>query len=185
MSSIQKINSDLKTSKEDLNLLKKLFPNQNNNYIAQKNDEIDVNLMLYLQDKQIPLKISRLSEGKYLYGSLKIELILENSRLMANFKNEVLSFDDFNKIHLVHEMMETYQINLKSKIDDINTVKSSENIPHEISQEKIKQKKEPNKFSTPVKPTSVSKNSSGKGKESKEKEHSIISSDVSSIKRKK
>lgn len=151
---IQKLSSELKKTENPLSISKKMLINQNSGYSAQKNNEIDVNLMLYLQDNPIPIKISRISDGKYLYGSLKIDIFLENSKLLVSYNNEKTTLDDFNKNHLFGELNEVinqfYSRNNEDLINNLTDIsqggevkdgikmKSKENFSKGSSQKPIK-----------------------------------------------
>ena len=183
---IQKIKSDTSKNIDSLTMIKKLFPIQNLSYIAQKNDEIDVNMMLFMQDNQIPLKIIRLAECKYLYGSLKIDVFLEHGKLMVNFNGETSSFEQFNLKHLPLELNSIIQQNLNISVKNEKT----EEVPNcvsigemEMNQDsKVKAKKEPqqvNKSTTPSKSVTSNKSSA------KKSDHNSKSEIIDSSKRKK
>ena len=116
---IQKLKAEINKINDPVIQIRKLFPIQNLNYIAMKNDEIDVNVMLFLQDSQIPLKIVRIGEGKYLYGSLKIDVFLEKTKLMVNYNNEISSFDEFNSKHLSFELNYIIQQSFGNKNEEM------------------------------------------------------------------
>lgn len=104
---LQKLAQELKKAENPLNFTKKLLNNQNPSYFAQKNDEIDINLMLFLQENPLPVKITRVSEGKYLYGASKIEISLENFKLFVTCgNNEKKTLEEFNKTQLFREINE-------------------------------------------------------------------------------
>lgn len=183
---IQKIRNDTSKNIDSLTMIKKLFPIQNLSYVAQKNDEIDVNMMLFMQDNQIPLKIIRLAEGKYLYGSLKIDVFLEHSKLMVNLIGETSSFEQFNLKHLPLELNSIIQqnLNIPAKNEKTEEVPNCVSIGEmEINQEsKIKVKKEQqqvNKSTTPSKSVTSNKSSS------KKSDHNSKSEIIDSSKRKK
>ena len=67
---------EIKKAQDPIIFVKTNFPNPNSNYSAQKNDEIDHNIMVYIQENPLPIKITKISQGKYFYGSLKIEIYL-------------------------------------------------------------------------------------------------------------
>lgn len=166
---IQKMRNDTSKNIDSLTMIKKLFPIQNLSYIAQKNDEIDVNMMLFMQDNQIPLKIIRLAEGKYLYGSLKIEVFLEHGKLMVNLNGEASSFEQFNLKHLPLELNSIIQqnLNISLKTEKTEEVPNCASIDEmEINQDnKVKGKKETqhlNKMTTPSKSVTSNKSSSKK-----------------------
>lgn len=154
---IQNLTSEIKKAQDPIAFVKKYFPNPNNNYSAEKNDEIDVNLKLYLLENKLPIKITKISSGTYFYGSLKIEIYLENCCLMVKFNNEKIFLDDFNKTYLMKELSAMfYQNNNDKKME--NNIKQDvpEIIISEWSQEKITIKKDQNKFSPPGKTISHS-----------------------------
>ena len=184
---IQKIKNDTSKNIDSLTMIKKLFPIQNLSYVAQKNDEIDVNMMLFTQDNQIPLKIFRLAEGKYLYGSLKIDVFLEHSKLMVNLNGETSSFEQFNLKHLPLELNSIIQQNLNipaknEKTEEVPNCVSIGEMEMNQDSKQLKVKKEQqqvNKSTTPSKSVTSNKSSS------KKSDHNSKSEIIDSSKRKK
>lgn len=181
---IQKLKSETSKNVDPFTMIKKLFPVQNLTYVAQKNDEVDVNMMLFLQDNQIPLKIIRTAEGKYIYGSLKIDVFLEKSKLMVNFNGEISNFEQFNMKYLLMELNLIIQQNVcppikNEKFEEVpNCVSIGEmELNHDL---KTKPKKETqSKLITPSKSITSNKSSS------KKSDHNSKSEIMDSSKRKK
>lgn len=151
---IQKLSQDLKKIENPINLTKKLLNNQNPNYFAQKNDEIDINLMLFLQENPLPIKITRISEGKYMYGATKVEISLENFKLFVNCgNNEKKTLEEFNKSQLFREINEILSQFYGKNEENVGKTPSDSQII-EIKEEKKMQIKKENIKMTPQKNSS-------------------------------
>lgn len=133
-------------------------------YKALKSDEIDQNLMFSLQQSKIPIKMTRISEGKYCYGSLKIELMIENSKLMANFDGQVVSFEEFNRKHLLEELKKLINLSQKEEVSLYSPNEFEENKPKKELQQQTNQR-----FLSPHTKMSTASNPS-KANPAKEKE---------------
>jgi DNA repair exonuclease SbcCD ATPase subunit len=60
-----------------------------------KTDPLDMSLADLVNSKEVPVKFTRLDGGNYLFGSTKVYLKLENSKLLAKIKGGFISIEDF------------------------------------------------------------------------------------------
>ena len=69
-------------------------------HTAVKGDPVDQTLADIVNSKEIPVKFTRLDGGNYLFGSTKVYLKLENSKLLAKIKGGFISIEDFLSTYL-------------------------------------------------------------------------------------
>ena len=78
----------------------------NSVYVALKDDQVDVALADYLavQDVPVPIRFTRQGGGNYLFGSKKIYIKYENSRLLVRVGGGFTGIDEFLKIYTPVEL---------------------------------------------------------------------------------
>ena len=69
-------------------------------HTAVKGDPVDQTLADIVNSKEISVKFTRLDGGNYLFGSTKVYLKLENSKLLAKIKGGFISIEDFLSTYL-------------------------------------------------------------------------------------
>lgn len=75
-------------------------------YVALKEDQVDVALADYLavQDIPVPIRFTRQGGGNYLFGSKKIYIKYENSKLLVRVGGGFTGIDEFLKIYTPVEL---------------------------------------------------------------------------------
>lgn len=98
---------------------------ENNNYLAKRNDEIDQKLSEFLKvNPGYPVKILRIKEGKYEFGSRKINIKNINNNLWVETDKGFLSFSDF----IIQTTFQEIRISIEEEEKKINSDFSSENL---------------------------------------------------------
>ena len=68
-------------------------------HVPIKSDPIDVALAEYLNTKSVPIKFTRQDPGNYIFGSTKIHIKLENSKLIVKVRGGFTSIEEFLNIY--------------------------------------------------------------------------------------
>lgn len=84
-------------------------------HVPVKSDPVDVALAEYVNSKEIPVKFTRQENGNYLFGSSKVHIKLENSKLIVKIKGGTTSIKEFLDIYTQIEI---------SKSDSPKSIKS-------------------------------------------------------------
>lgn len=68
-------------------------------HVPVKSDPIDLALAEFINSKSIPIKFTRQESGNYLFGSTKIHIKLENSKLIVKVRGGFTSIEEFLNIY--------------------------------------------------------------------------------------
>ena len=95
-------------------------------YIPEASDKVDQMLAFYINQTQCPIKISKVGDGHYMFGTKKIFAKILNDRLVIRVGGGFMMIDEFLSIYTAQELAKIEKEEANSRNGSLSAQKSGE-----------------------------------------------------------